>query len=67
MGQAVDQLASTRQLDASLAVRPRKAVGSCNPAVHSYSSIDGAIVHAIATRHLGDFTNFAAWIEAQEQ
>jgi len=66
MGQAFDQLATTHQLDASLAVRLRKAVGFRNLAVHSYSSIDWAIVHAIATRHLGDFTSFATWVEAQE-
>jgi len=67
MGQAFDQLASTHSLDAALAVRLRKAVGFRNLAVHSYSSIDWAIVHAIATRHLGDFTGFATWVETQEQ
>jgi uncharacterized protein YutE (UPF0331/DUF86 family) len=67
MGQAFEQLASIHKLDASLAVRLRKAVGFRNLAVHSYSSIDWAIVHAIATRHLGDFTDFATWVEAQEQ
>lgn len=67
MGQAFDQLASTRQLDASLAVRLRKEVGFRNLAVHSYSSIDWAIVHAIATRHLGDFADFAAWVKVQER
>ncbi len=67
MGQAFEQLASTHKLDTSLAMRLRKAVGFRNLAVHSYSSIDWAIVHAIATRHLGDFTGFATWVEAQEQ
>lgn len=59
MGQAFEQLASTRKLDASLAMRLRKAVGFRNLAVHSYSTIDWAIVHAIATRHLDDFALFA--------
>ncbi|HWU75333.1 MAG TPA: HepT-like ribonuclease domain-containing protein [Rhodanobacter sp.] len=43
----------------------RKAVGFRNLAVHSYSSIDWAIVHAIATRHLDDFARLADWIRAQ--
>ena len=34
-------------------------VGFHNIAVHNYSGIDWAIVHAIATRHLGDFEAFA--------
>jgi uncharacterized protein YutE (UPF0331/DUF86 family) len=67
MGQTFEQLASSRELDASLAAHLRKAVGFRNLAVHSYSAIDWVIVHAIATRHLSDFIDFARWIEAQVQ
>ncbi len=59
MGQAFDQLAQAGQISSDLALRLRKAVGFRNMAVHSYSSIDWAIVHAIATQHLGDFEAFA--------
>jgi uncharacterized protein YutE (UPF0331/DUF86 family) len=31
--------------------------------VHNYSNIDWAIVHAIATRHPGDFEAFARAID----
>lgn len=65
MGQAFEQLAATHSLNASLATRLRKAVGFRNLAVHSYSAIDWAIVHAIATRHLDDFARFAAWVGTQ--
>lgn len=59
MGDAFDQLAQSHTLDHELAQRLRKAVGFRNIAVHSYSAIDWAIVHAIATRHLDDFKDFA--------
>lgn len=65
MGQAFEQLTSTHKLDATLASPLRKAVGFRNLAVHSYSAIDWAIVHAIATRHLDDFTRFADWVRTQ--
>ncbi|MHB1273892.1 MAG: type VII toxin-antitoxin system HepT family RNase toxin [Rhodanobacter sp.] len=59
MGQAFDQLADTGHISADPALRLRKAVGFRNIAVHNYSAIDWAIVHAIATRHLDDFEAFA--------
>ncbi|MFA6231289.1 MAG: DUF86 domain-containing protein [Rhodanobacter sp.] len=59
MGEAFDQLAGAGQIPVDLALRLRKAVGFRNIAVHNYSSIDWAIVHAIATHHLGDFEAFA--------
>lgn len=59
MGLAFDQLAQAGRISSDLALRLRKAVGFRNVAVHSYSSIDWVIVHAIATRHLGDFDAFA--------
>lgn len=66
MGQAFEQLAAKCKLDDSLATPLRKAVGFRNLAVHSYSSIDWTVVHAIATRHLDDFTRFARWVEVQQ-
>jgi uncharacterized protein YutE (UPF0331/DUF86 family) len=54
-GQAFDQRADAGRLPVELARRLKKAVGFRNIAVHNYSTIDWAIVHAIATRHLGDF------------
>lgn len=65
MGQAFDRLASTEHISASLASRLKKAVGFRNIAVHNYSGIDWAIVHAIATRHLCDFEAFARAIAPQ--
>ena len=35
-------------------------------AVHNYSAIDWAIVHAIATRHLGDFEAFARYLDQSQ-
>ena len=63
MGQAFDQLAGAGRLPAGLALRLKKAVGFRNIAVHNYSAIDWAIVHAIATRHLGDFEAFARHLD----
>lgn len=65
MGQAFDRLASTEHISADLASRLKKAVGFRNIAVHNYSGIDWAIVHAIATRHLGDFEAFARAMAVQ--
>ena len=59
MGQSFDQLANNGIIPTELSQRLKKAVGFRNIAVHSYSGIDWAIVHAIATRHLGDFKAFA--------
>lgn len=59
MGQAFDQLDDAGLIPADLALRLKKSVGFRNIAVHNYSGIDWAIVHAIATRHLGDFEAFA--------
>lgn len=66
MGQAFDQLAKAGRIPTELASRLRKAVGFRNVAVHSYSNIDWAIVHAIATRHLGDFDAFGRQMDPSE-
>lgn len=59
MGQAFDRLHEAGLLTDALALRMKRAVGFRNVAVHNYDAIDWAIVHAIATRHLGDFEDFA--------
>lgn len=59
MGEAFDRLAQAGALEPALAVTLKKAVGFRNLAVHSYAAIDWAIAHAIATRHLDDFAQFA--------
>ena len=42
----------------------KKAVGFRNIAVHNYEAIDWQIAHIIATRHMLDFTAFAAAVIA---
>lgn len=59
MGEAFDQMQQTGMLDAMLARRMKQSVGFRNIAVHAYDSIDWHIVHAIASRHLEDFRDFA--------
>jgi uncharacterized protein YutE (UPF0331/DUF86 family) len=59
MGQAFELLAQQKVIDADLALRMRKAVGFRNLAVHSYDSIEWAVVYAIANEHLDDFKAFA--------
>ncbi|HET7266494.1 MAG TPA: DUF86 domain-containing protein [Oleiagrimonas sp.] len=59
MGEAFDKLAQDHLLDHDLAQRMRKAVGFLNIAVHNYSAINWAIVHAIASQHADDFKAFA--------
>jgi len=46
-------------LSPELAVRMKNAAGFRNIAVHNYEAINWQIVHAIATRHLSDFEDFA--------
>ncbi|TBV00129.1 type VII toxin-antitoxin system HepT family RNase toxin [Stutzerimonas kirkiae] len=59
MGQAFDLLARERLLDTRLSERLKRSVGFRNLAVHNYETINWAIVHSIATRHLADFEDFA--------
>ncbi len=59
MGQSFEQLATLGVIDSALALRMRKAVGFRNLAVHSYDTIEWAVVFAIATEHLDDFRAFA--------
>lgn len=60
MGQTFSLLASLGYLTEKQAENLRKAVGFRNIAVHNYEAINWQIVHAIATKHLGDFKEFAA-------
>jgi uncharacterized protein YutE (UPF0331/DUF86 family) len=55
MSETFDAMAQTGILDRHLADRMKKAVGFRNVAVHSYRSIDWAIVHAICQNQPGDF------------
>ena len=64
MGQTFDVLAEMGVISAELAVRMKKAVGFRNIAVHNYEAIDWEITHAIATRHMNDFAEFAAAVVA---
>lgn len=59
MGRTFDVLADLGYIPPALAIRMKKAVGFRNIAVHNYEAIDWHIVHAIATRNLSDFTDFA--------
>lgn len=60
MSGAFQHMADAGLLDAAVTERLRTAVGFRNIAMHSYDTINWAIVHAIATRHLDDFRAFAA-------
>ena len=59
MGQTFDVLSALGVISPELAERMKNAVGFRNIAVHNYETINWQIVHAIATRHLGDFSDFA--------
>ncbi len=59
MGQTFDLLAQQGVLSNELATSLKKAVGFRNIAVHSYESINWAIVHSIVKYHLADFSEFA--------
>ena len=59
MGQTFDVLAELGIISEELALRMKNAVGFRNIAVHNSEAINWQIVHAIATRHVGDFTDFA--------
>lgn len=62
MGEVFDRLAGAKLIDDRLADRMKKSVGFRNLAVHNYDALDWAIVHAIATRHMNDFNEFANMI-----
>lgn len=59
MGQTFDVLAEMGTISQHLAAKMKNAVGFRNIAVHNYEAINWQIVHAIATRHLSDFKDFA--------
>ena len=59
MGQSFDLLATGGIISPDLAQRMKRAVGFRNIAVHNYEAINWHVVHAIATRQLDDFREFA--------
>lgn len=59
MGETFEELVAANVIPAGLGERMRKAVGLRNIAVHSYAVIDWAIVHAVCTTRLRDFSEFA--------
>ena len=59
MGQTFELLALEGVIDTALAERVRRAVGFRNLAVHSYDTIDWALVFAISGDQLDDFRVFA--------
>lgn len=63
MGQVFDVLNAAGFINSECANQMKKAVGFRNLAVHNYETINWAIVHAIATRHLDDFKRFANAID----
>lgn len=65
MGQTFDLLRQVGVLNVELAESLRKAVGFRNIAVHSYESINWAIVHSIVKFHLADFAEFAKVVAAR--
>lgn len=62
MGQTFDVLTHMNLLEPALALRMKKAVGFRNIAIHNYEAIDWQITHAIATRHIEDFSAFTSAI-----
>ena len=67
MGQTFDLLERSGLIDATLALRMRKAVGFRNIATHNYDQINWQIVHNIVKHHLDDFAAFARVITQQIQ
>lgn len=64
MGETFDVLALARLIPEELARRMQRAVGFRNIAVHSYEAINWEIVFAICQKHLVDFRDFAASVDA---
>lgn len=59
MAENFEVLQKLQIIDPALAERMAKAVGFRNIAVHSYQSINWAIVYQICRHHLDDFRQFA--------
>jgi len=58
--EAFDLLRAAGIIDADIADRMKRMVGFRNIAVHEYQRLERAILKAIVTDHLDDFTRFAA-------
>jgi uncharacterized protein YutE (UPF0331/DUF86 family) len=59
MGEVFETLERLGVISNATSLAMRKAVGFRNVAVHNYSAMNWAIVHAIGDRHLEDFKRFA--------
>lgn len=59
MGETFERLVEAGRITPDLGLRLRRAVGFRNLALHNYDPINGSIVHAIATKNIGDFDAFA--------
>ncbi len=64
MGETFDMLVLANLIPEELAHRMKKAVGFRNIAVHNYEVINWDIVFAICQKHLADFRDFAAAVNA---
>ena len=60
MGQVFQRLDSDGVIPPELAARLQRAVGFRNIVVHQYEVVDWQVVHAMVSRHLGDFAAFAS-------
>lgn len=60
MGETFDRLAELALIEPELRDNLKRSVGFRNMAVHNYDVLNWHIVYAIATKHLEDFTGFAA-------
>ncbi|MCG8438605.1 MAG: DUF86 domain-containing protein [Pseudomonadales bacterium] len=60
MGETFERLAELALIEPELRDNLKRSVGFRNMAVHNYDVLNWHIVYAIATKHLEDFTSFAA-------
>jgi uncharacterized protein YutE (UPF0331/DUF86 family) len=67
MDNTFDVLAQAGAIPEELAFRLKKAIGFRNIAVHNYEAIDWGIVHAITSRNLDDFAEFAKVVAAESE
>lgn len=67
MADAFTVLQGAGTLPKDLAESLRKAVGLRNILVHEYAKIDWAIVHAVATEHIGLFKAFSKQVIKHEK
>ena len=59
---AIDRLADIGVVPAAFAARFRPVAGFRNVLVHAYLDVDVAAVHRLLNDHLGDFAEFAGYV-----